>query len=89
MTDIRTTPAAFIMYSTSTCGPCARLKQRLNELGVPFSEVNVEDDPAAAEWVMSVNEGDRLVPTLLFADGSWLTNPPVEDVVAHMEALAN
>ena len=89
MTDTQTAPAAFIMYSTSTCGPCIRLKQRLNDLGVAFSEVNVEDDAAAAEWVMSVNEGDRLVPTLLFADGSWLTNPPVEDVLAHLKALAD
>ncbi len=89
MTDIETAPAAFTMYSTTTCGPCIRLKQRLNELGVSFAEVNIEDDTAAAEWVMSVNEGDRLVPTLLFADGSWLINPPVEEVLARMAALGD
>ena len=87
MTDTETAAAAFTMYSTSTCGPCIRLKQRLNELGVSFAEINVEDDDDAAAWVKSVNDGDRLVPTLLFADGSWLTNPAVADVLARLAAL--
>jgi mycoredoxin len=87
VTDIEAAPAAFTMYSTSTCGPCIRLKQRLNDLGVRFTEINVENDDDAAAWVMSVNDGDRLVPTLLFADGSWLTDPAVEEVLARLAAL--
>jgi mycoredoxin len=84
VTDNPSAQPRFTLYSTSTCGPCIRLKQRLHDLGVPFTEVNVEDDDAAAAWVMSVNDGDRVVPTLLFEDGSWLTNPPVEHVLARL-----
>jgi mycoredoxin len=84
VTDTQRAAVPFTMYSTSTCGPCFRLKLRLNELEVRFVEVNIEDDADAAAWVMSVNDGDRLVPTLLFADGSWLTNPSAEDVLAHL-----
>jgi mycoredoxin len=84
VTDNASAQPRFILYSTTTCGPCIRLKQRLRELDVPFTEVNVEEDEAAAAWVMSVNGGDRVVPTLLFDDGSWLTNPPVADVLARL-----
>lgn len=64
-----------IMYTTSWCGYCVRLKRVLDQEGLAYSEVNIELDPAAAEFVMQVNGGNRTVPTLLFPDGTALTNP--------------
>lgn len=65
----------FVMYSTSWCGYCRRLKGTLNREGIVFDEVNIEEDPAAADEVMRLNEGNATVPTLVFADGTALTNP--------------
>ncbi len=79
--------ASFVLYTTTTCGPCIRLKQRLDEMGSSYGEVNVEDDAEASRWVMSVNQGDRVVPTLLFRDGSWLTNPSAQQVADHLALL--
>ncbi len=87
VTDTTSGQAAFTMYTTTTCGPCVRLKQRLGDLGIAFDEVNVEEDEAAAAWVTSVNAGDRLVPTLRFADGSVLSNPPLELVLERIATL--
>ena len=68
------------MYTTTWCGYCVRLKAGLNSAGIEFDEVNIETDPAAADFVMSVNGGNRTVPTILFPDGSALTNPSMAQV---------
>ena len=68
------------MYSTSWCGYCHRLKSQLDREGIGYEVVDIERDPAAAEFVMSVNGGNQTVPTLRFDDGSALTNPSVAQV---------
>lgn len=72
------------MYSTVWCGYCKRLKMAMTASGIAFTEVDIEDDPAAAEFVMSVNGGNQTVPTVLFPDGSALTNPSIADVKAKL-----
>jgi glutaredoxin-like YruB-family protein len=37
-----------IVFTTSTCSWCRRVKQYLRERGIPFKEVNVERDQKAA-----------------------------------------
>ena len=68
------------MYSTSWCGYCHRLKSQLDREGIGYDVVDIERDPAAAEFVMSVNGGNQTVPTLKFDDGSALTNPTIVQV---------
>jgi mycoredoxin len=72
------------MYTTSWCGFCARLKTALKSEGISWSEVDIESDPAAAEFVGSVNGGNHTVPTVKFADGSTLTNPSAKQVKAKL-----
>jgi mycoredoxin len=73
------------MYTTSWCGYCFRLKKILKAEGIPYAEVDIEADPAAAQFVASVNGGNQTVPTLKFADGSTLTNPSGAEVKAKLE----
>jgi mycoredoxin len=72
------------MYTTSWCGFCFRLKTALKAEGIAYKEVDIEDNPAAAEFVMSVNGGNQTVPTVKFADGSTLTNPSAGEVKAKL-----
>jgi mycoredoxin len=74
------------MYTTSWCGFCARLKAGLDRAGVEYAEVDIERDETAADLVMSVNGGNRTVPTLVFADGTALTNPSVAQVQDQLAA---
>ena len=76
----------FVMFSTDWCGYCKRLKSQLGEVGITFREINVEQEPNQADFVEKVNGGNRVVPTLLFSDGSSLTNP---SVIAVKEKLAS
>ena len=72
------------MYSTVWCGYCQRLKVAMKASGIPFIEVDIEHDPAAAAFVMGVNGGTQTVPTVKFPDGSALTNPTIADVKAKL-----
>jgi mycoredoxin len=76
------------MYSTSWCGYCHRLKSQLDRAGIAYDVVDIERDEAAAEFVMSVNDGNRTVPTVLFDDGSALTNPSIVQVKERLAAQA-
>ena len=72
--------ATVTMYSTPWCGYCQRLKSQMTRAGIEYTEVNIEQDPEAALFVETVNGGNQTVPTLVFADGSALTNPSIKQV---------
>jgi mycoredoxin len=78
------TNASITIYSTQWCGFCSRLKIALKSEGIAYDEVDIERDPAAAEFVGSVNNGNHVVPTVKFADGSTLTNPSAKEVKAKL-----
>jgi len=78
---------SFIMYSTSWCGYCKRLKSQLAEVGIIFEEINIEEVPGTAEIVEKVNGGNRTVPTLVFSDGEAMTNPSAKQVVEKLAEL--
>jgi mycoredoxin len=78
----------FTLYSTPWCGYCHRLKGQLEREGIlDFVEVDIEREPAAAAVVERANSGNRTVPTLVFADGTSLTNPSVAQVKEKLGAL--
>ncbi len=74
------------MYTTTWCGYCSRLKADLHRAGIEYTEVDIEHVAGAADLVMSVNGGNRTVPTVVFADGTALTNPSVADIAARLAA---
>jgi mycoredoxin len=74
------------MYSTQWCGYCRRLAAQLDREGIAYRVVDIEQDPAAAEYVMSVNGGNRTVPTVTFPDGTALTNPSIAEVKRQLAA---
>jgi mycoredoxin len=76
------------MFSTPWCGYCRRLKSQFDRQGVDYTVVDIEQDPAAAEYVMSVNGGNQTVPTILYSDGSAMTNPSINQVREHLATLA-
>lgn len=72
--------SSLTMYTTVWCGYCQRLKAQLGREGIGFTEVDIEADPQAASFVELVNGGNQTVPTVVFADGSALTNPSIGQV---------
>jgi mycoredoxin len=85
---VSTETQTFTVYSTPWCGYCTRLKKQLTREGVAFAEVDIEQDPAAEQLVKSVNGGNATVPTLVFPDGSAMTNPSLREVLAKVREAA-
>ena len=79
-------PDTIIMFSTTWCGYCQRLKAQMTREGIAYTEIDIEHDPESAAFVESVNGGNQTVPTLLFPDGSALTTPPIAAVKAKVGA---
>src|ERR1700746_2814134 len=53
------THAPLTVYTTSWCGFCHRLMTVLESNKIPFDVVDIEQDPAAAAFVGSVNGGNK------------------------------
>ncbi|MGL5856876.1 MAG: mycoredoxin [Angustibacter sp.] len=79
-------PGTVVMYSTSWCGYCRRLKTLMDREGIGYDEVNIEQDAAAASFVEQANDGNHTVPTVLFPDGSVATNPSLDEVKQRLSA---
>ncbi|TDD81412.1 mycoredoxin [Actinomadura darangshiensis] len=82
------TAGQLTMYTTSWCGFCRRLKSQLARDGIEMVEVDIERDPEAAEYVMSVNGGNQTVPTVLFPNGTAATNPSAKEVKRRLAEIA-
>ena len=80
---------SFTMYTTPWCGYCHRLKSQLDREGIPFEIVDIEQEPSAAEIVEKVNRGNQTVPTLVYSDGSAMTNPSLAQIKEKLTALAS
>lgn len=72
------------MFSTTWCGYCRRLKSQMDDAGIAYTEVNIEEQPDAAAFVEQVNGGNQTVPTVLFPDGTAATNPSLAEVRARL-----
>jgi mycoredoxin len=68
------------IYSTQWCGYCHRLMKQLDREQVGYEVVDIEHDSEAAAFVMGVNGGNQTVPTVVFPDGSAMTNPSLAQV---------
>ena len=63
------------VYGANWCGDCRRAKKFMDDNGVGYQWVDVENDPAAIELVLKLNGGKRIIPTIVFEDGSILIEP--------------
>jgi mycoredoxin len=79
---------ALTIYSTVWCGYCQRLKAQMSRAGVDYDEVDINEEAGAEELVKGVNGGHATVPTLVFSDGSVLTNPSLKAVQARLAELS-
>mgnify|MGYP003488968613 CR=1 FL=1 len=64
-----------IVYSTVWCADCKRTKKFFGEHRVQYENIDIEQNPEHVDFVMQVNNGMRIVPTIVFPDGSTLSEP--------------
>ena len=64
-----------IVYGTTMCRDCIRSKKFLDSNQVSYKWINIEEDEAAVEVVLKLNNGMRSVPTIIFPDGTVMVEP--------------
>ena len=77
------------IFYADWCPFCAKLIKNLDRTETPYDLVDVEADgmDEVNEWIKSVNDGNRIVPTVLFSDGTHATNPEASAVRAKLREL--
>jgi mycoredoxin len=75
-----------VVYWRPGCPYCARLRTRLELGSVPYTAVNIREDPAAAAAVRAHNGGDELVPTVHLDGDRWMSNPTYKQLRTAMSA---
>lgn len=56
------------IYSKTICPFCSRAKNYMQRFGIPFEEINLDDDEARQKFYDEVGSGVRTVPQI-FVDG--------------------
>ncbi|WP_297851663.1 glutaredoxin domain-containing protein [uncultured Corynebacterium sp.] len=86
------TTAPVTVFAASWCPYCNALIADLKRAKLPEGAVEIVDVEAPGvdvdEWIKSVNDGNRIVPTVLYSDGTHATNPPAADVLAKLADLS-
>ena len=63
------------LYGTNWCSDCIRLKEFLDEYDIPYLWIDLDKDEEAAKIVEKLNNGKRLIPTIVFSDGTFMVEP--------------
>ena len=71
-------------YGTSWCSDCSRSKRYLDRHQVAYTYVDVDEDREGIKIIERLNHGIRVVPTIIFPDGSHLAEPSDEELAAKL-----
>ncbi|HEU0021892.1 MAG TPA: glutaredoxin domain-containing protein [Dehalococcoidia bacterium] len=63
------------VYGAEWCPDCHRSKNFLEQQGVPFEWIDVDQNAEAQDYVRQVNQDRLIIPTLVFPDGSVMVEP--------------
>ena len=76
------------MYGAGDCDDTAALRQYFQQEGVPFREINIDNDATAEQFVVFINAGFRSTPTLVLGSGKQkiiLTEPTPKEFEGVLE----
>ena len=76
-----------MLYGHATCPNVPPVRGMLAQSKVDYEYINIRKHPEAAMRVREINNGYESVPTLVFPDGSTLTEPSTSQLKAKIESL--
>jgi thioredoxin reductase (NADPH) len=72
--------APITVYGASWCPDCRRAKQFLASHRVAYDWIDLEEHPEKSAEVEARNDGKRIIPTIVFPDGSFLAEPSNDEL---------
>lgn len=80
-------PDTITVYGHPNCPSLGPVKGLLTQSKIKFEYIDIHQDNDAAARVRNINNGNESVPTLVFPDGSTLTEPTVGELKSKLETL--
>ena len=77
-----------VIYGTSWCYDTRRVRTTLENRKIAYRWVDIDKDTEGRDFVMRANHGNRSVPTILFPDGSVLTEPSENELLSKLNQIA-
>lgn len=68
-------PSILTVYGATWCPDCKRAKKFLGEHRIAYANVDIDETPDAVSFVEKINNGLRIIPTIIFPDGEILVEP--------------
>jgi len=68
------------VYGASWCPDCRRAKRFLGDQRIPFEWHDIEQDPEGVKVVQARNNGNNVIPTVIFPDDTFLSEPTNEQL---------
>ncbi|MFT4281118.1 glutaredoxin family protein [Microbacterium sp.] len=81
------TDKTITMFGAEWCRDCRRTKAQLDELGVDYTYVDLEAEPAAAEVAREIS-GRTNIPVVVYPDATHHVEPSNDDVAAKLKELS-
>jgi len=72
------------MYGTLWCSDCKRAKKFFGEQRVHYEFIDVDTDREGLAFVEQANNGKQIIPTIVFEDGSVLSEPSNAELAAKL-----
>jgi mycoredoxin len=82
--------SAIIVYGTDVCEDTTRTREHLDDLGIDYRYVNLEQNPDADRMVKGLHSGRRITPTVVLTSGSHsttLTEPENAELDTELDRL--
>jgi mycoredoxin len=76
-----------IIYGTTWCWDCRRARRYLDKNQIAYEWIDIDKDQEAEAYVIKVNQGNRSVPTIIFADDSILVEPSNAQLAEKLRGL--
>jgi mycoredoxin len=81
------TDSTITMFGADWCRDCRRTKAQLDDLGVTYTYVDLEAEPAAADVAREIS-GRMNIPVVVYPDATHHVEPSNDDVAAKLRELA-
>jgi len=63
------------MYGADWCSDCKRSKRLLDSKNIEYTWIDIDNNESAIQTVKSLNQGKRIIPTIVFPNGDILVEP--------------
>ena len=72
------------VYSAPWCPHCKRVKKFFAAHRLPYDVVDIDENPSSIERLRVLQDGGQIIPTVVYADGTYDVNPSDETLAGRI-----